>query len=100
MGNSGATDGAGPGLRKRDVPVYLDYQATTPTDPRVVQAMLPYFSEKFGNPHSREHFFGWEAEDAVEKARGEIARLIGATAREVIFTSLSLIHISEPTRPY
>ncbi|MCH8213674.1 MAG: IscS subfamily cysteine desulfurase [Proteobacteria bacterium] len=87
MGNSGATDGAGPGLRKRDVPVYLDYQATTPTDPRVVQAMLPYFSEKFGNPHSREHFFGWEAEDAVEKARGEIAGLIGATAREVIFTS-------------
>ena len=87
MDNSGATDGAGPGLRKRDVPVYLDYQATTPTDPRVVQAMLPYFSEKFGNPHSREHFFGWEAEDAVEKARGEIAGLIGATAREVIFTS-------------
>ncbi|MFQ5618708.1 MAG: IscS subfamily cysteine desulfurase [Rhodospirillales bacterium] len=87
MGNSGATDGAGPGLRKRDVPVYLDYQATTPTDPRVVQAMLPYFSEKFGNPHSREHFFGWEADDAVEKARGGIAGLIGATAREVIFTS-------------
>ncbi len=87
MGNSGATKGAGPGLRKRDVPVYLDYQATTPTDPRVVQAMLPYFSEKFGNPHSREHYFGWEAEDAVEKARGEIAGLIGATAREVIFTS-------------
>ncbi len=87
MGNSGATDGAGPGLRKRDVPVYLDYQATTPTDPRVVQAMLPYFSEKFGNPHSREHFFGWEAEDAVEKARGQIAGLIGANAKEVIFTS-------------
>ncbi len=87
MSNSGATKGAGPGLRRRDVPVYLDYQATTPTDPRVVQAMLPYFSEKFGNPHSREHYFGWEAEDAVEKARGEIAGLIGATAREVIFTS-------------
>ena len=87
MGNSGATNGAGRGLRKRDVPVYLDYQATTPADPRVVQAMVPYFSEKFGNPHSRQHFFGWEAEDAVEKARGEIAGLIGATAREVIFTS-------------
>ena len=87
MDNSGATNGAGRGLRKRDVPVYLDYQATTPADPRVVQAMVPYFSEKFGNPHSRQHFFGWEAEDAVEKARGEIAGLIGATAREVIFTS-------------
>jgi len=87
MRNSGATDGAGRGLYKRDVPVYLDYQATTPTDPRVVQAMLPYFSEKFGNPHSREHFFGWEAEDAVEKARGQIAGLIGANAKEVIFTS-------------
>jgi cysteine desulfurase len=68
-------------------PIYLDYQATTPCDPRVVAAMLPWWSESFGNAASKTHAFGWEAAEAVERARGEIARLIGADAREIVFTS-------------
>ncbi|HEX2113364.1 MAG TPA: IscS subfamily cysteine desulfurase [Alphaproteobacteria bacterium] len=68
-------------------PVYLDYQATTPMDPRVLDAMMPYFIEKFGNPHSRNHTHGWEAEQAVEKARQQVAELIGADEREIVFTS-------------
>ena len=67
--------------------LYMDYQATTPTDPRVLAAMLPYFTETFGNPHSAQHAFGWEARDGVHAAREEVAALIGAEAREIIFTS-------------
>jgi cysteine desulfurase len=68
-------------------PVYLDYQATTPMDPRVLEAMMPYFLEKFGNPHSRNHTHGWEAEEGVEKARQQVANVIGADEREIVFTS-------------
>ena len=69
------------------LPIYLDYHATTPTDPRVVEAMLPFFATEFGNPASRNHKFGWAAATAVENGRKQVARLIGATSKEVIFTS-------------
>ncbi|MEK7947401.1 IscS subfamily cysteine desulfurase [Pigmentiphaga sp. YJ18] len=69
------------------LPVYMDYSATTPVDPRVVDAMVPYLYEKFGNPASRSHAYGWEAEEAVEAARGHVAALLNADPREIVWTS-------------
>ena len=68
-------------------PIYLDYSATTPVDPRVVDKMVPWLYENFGNPASRSHAFGWESEDAVERAREEVAKLVNADPREIVWTS-------------
>ncbi|GBL45459.1 cysteine desulfurase, IscS subfamily [Sulfuriferula multivorans] len=69
------------------MPIYLDYSATTPVDPRVAQKMIPYLTEQFGNPASRSHAFGWDAEKAVENAREEVAKLVNADPKEIVWTS-------------
>ena len=71
----------------RHFPVYMDYSATTPVDPRVADKMIPYLREQFGNPASRSHAYGWEAEEAVEEARSQVAKLVGADPREIVWTS-------------
>lgn len=75
------------GIKLTGTPLYLDMQATTPIDPRVLDKMLPFFTEQYGNPHSRTHLYGWESEDAIEVARKQVADLIGADPKEIIFTS-------------
>jgi cysteine desulfurase len=71
----------------RDYPIYLDYSATTPVDPRVAEKMIPWLTEHFGNPASRSHAYGWEAEEAVENARAEVARLVNCDPKEIVWTS-------------
>ncbi|GAB4813750.1 hypothetical protein N2152v2_000796 [Parachlorella kessleri] len=75
------------GIQLRGAPLYLDMQATTPVDPRVIDAMLPYLTEQYGNPHSRTHLYGWEADSAVEAAREQVAKIIGSDSKEIVFTS-------------
>ncbi|KAJ6767491.1 CYSTEINE DESULFURASE MITOCHONDRIAL [Salix koriyanagi] len=75
------------GLKISARPLYLDMQATSPVDPRVLDAMLPYYLARYGNPHSRTHLYGWESDQAVETARSQIADLIGASPKEIVFTS-------------
>jgi len=74
-------------MSQLSLPVYLDYSATTPIDPRVAEAMIPFLTEKFGNPASRSHSFGWVAEEAVENARTEVARLVNCDPKEIVWTS-------------
>src|SRR6195256_2914265 len=69
------------------LPIYLDYSATTPVDPRVAQKMIPYLTEEFGNPASRSHSYGWTAEEAVENAREEVAKLVNCDSKEIVWTS-------------
>ena len=73
--------------RSANRPIYMDAQSTTPVDPRVLDAMMPYYVEQYGNPHSRTHAYGWETESATSEARNHVAELIGADSKEIIFTS-------------
>ncbi|KAL0450120.1 UNVERIFIED_CONTAM: Cysteine desulfurase, mitochondrial [Sesamum latifolium] len=75
------------GVKISGRPLYLDMQATSPVDPRVLDAMLPYYVSRYGNPHSRTHLYGWESEQAVESARTQVSALINASPKEIIFTS-------------
>jgi cysteine desulfurase len=76
-------------MRKDDMkqPIYLDYSSTTPVDPRVAAKMIPYLTEMYGNPASRSHSYGWTAEDAVEAAREEVAKLVNCDSKEIVWTS-------------
>ena len=76
-----------PMFSQRHFPIYMDYSATTPVDPRVADKMIPFLREQFGNPASRSHAYGWEAEEAVEEARSQVAQLVGADPREIVWTS-------------
>ena len=74
-------------IEKMTMPIYMDYSSTTPVDPRVAEKMIPFITEDFGNPASRSHPYGWSAEKAVENARKEVAKLVNADTREIIWTS-------------
>lgn len=84
------------GIKLTGRPLYLDMQATTPIDPRVIDAMLPYFTDQYGNPHSRTHMYGWESEDAVEKARKQVGQFCYSMlcCHPFLLFAMAMVHIS------